>query len=182
MISEDRIMKHLDFHLSQSDPGDMLHHLSILRAASDAVGPLGTLDDEKVNTHFWAIAAQGPGTAEDLIATAIKGALYEAIREHEMIVLAVLSQEMWVVPEKDADYERIMAENSSLGNHPKAFEVTAMYAACADGRRWRGRRYLTGGKAGTTEDVELIVGQPQRGESRAISAEGLIRRMVGMSS
>ncbi len=59
-------------------------------------------------------------------------------------------------------------------------EATILYGACRDGRRWKGVRFLTGPKAGTTKDVELLVGQPSPDE--AFGAANLLRKLVGMTS
>lgn len=175
-------MKHLDFHLTQSDPGDTLHHLSLLRAPADAIGPLGTLDEDQLQTHIWAIDASGPNTSVDaMIAQSTLGALADATREGDIVHFAVLSQETWVVKSIDLDQARQeRAKYATLAEHPDSMEVTMIYAAARDGRRWRGRRYLTGPQAGQTENVDLLVGPPRRGESQGIAAEQFVRLMVGL--
>lgn len=181
-IPEDMIMKHLDYQLNQSDPGDMLHHLSVLAAPADAVTPFGSIDPDKIHTSIWAIAPVGSGTAESLISGAVLRAMGEAKTEGHIIAFAALSQEMWTVPDPDDHARQLLADGRPLGEHPRAVEVTVIYGATRDGRRWRGRRYLTGDKAGTTEDVELLVGHPHRYEGQAIAAAQLIRRMVGQNA
>lgn len=184
-IGEDLIMHHLDWHLSQSEPGSMLHHLSALRAPADAVSPFGGVDPAQLGTYMYVVVPDGDTPAEDMIARVVMAATVEAHRDGHVIHFAALSQEMWWVS-ADEDNEdsrlgrRLLAEGRPLSEHPNSAEVTVIYAACRDGRRWRGRRWLTGPQAGQTQEAELLVGSPRRGESHGVSSERLVRGMVGL--
>lgn len=174
-------MAHLNWHLTQSEPGSALHHMSVLRAPSSALSPFGLIDETKIKMEMWCIVPDGP-RPEELIAGAMAQATVKALRNGEPIVLAVFSQQMWGVEPPDDLSRRLVAEGKPLAEHPRVMEVTVLYAAAVDGRRWRGRRYLTGPRAGETQDATLLVGTPVRGESHGIAPERLMRAMVGMCS
>lgn len=180
VIDEETIMSHLDILLSGSEPGATMHHLHVLAAPAGAVGPLGMPDQSQVHSTVYAIAADHPdsgGRAEDFIARVVGAAAVEAHREGRVVLFAALSQEVWTVPGVDELAARLLREGR-LFEHPRAAEMTVVYAVCRDGRRWTGKRLLTGPDAGKTADVELLVGRPDRGEGYAAGA--LLRRLVGM--
>lgn len=181
MISEDTIMKHLDFHLTQADPGDLLHHLTVLRAKNCEVGPFGGFDASKLHTMMYAIAPVGD-VAEDLVLGTVVRALADARKEDTTIVFASLGMQMWGLLD-GADKEladRLLSSGEPLGKHPDSMEYTVIYGVCADGRRWRGRRHVTGPRAGQTEDVEMLVGRPTPGESHGVLAERALLKLVGI--
>lgn len=166
-------MELLDWHLNQSDPGDSLHHLAVALHV--------VVDDADVQTHMYAIASDGPDP-DQMIAGAILAAVDKARDAGKVIAFVTLSQEMWTVGRQDWDEQaKLLHAERKLEEHPKAVEATIIYGACADGRRWRGRRYLTGPRAGETADVEMLVGAPMPGESKGIRTERLLRWMVGLS-
>jgi hypothetical protein len=183
MISEDRIMQQLDMLLSTSEPGNSPNHLHVLSVPQSAFGPLGLPDEAQLKFDVYAIAAAGgEDTPEQFTGKVIMAAAIKCSQQGEVVVLAGMSQEMWHVESASWDEEavRLQAEGR-LDEHPDVVELTIVYGVCCDGRRWRGRRWLTGPKAGQTEDVELLVGQPRRGESRGIAVEALLRRLAGMA-
>lgn len=185
LLSEELIMDHLNWHLTQSEPGAMLHHLSVLKVPGDAVTALGLMDEKRIQTDMYAIV---PDTSqiEDLFNKITTRIYFEAVKAGELLVLAVLSMEMWGIPADAPDRElarRLLAENKPLGGpdgHPSAVEATMLYAAARDGRRWRGKRYLTGVKAGQTENLDLLVGAPRQGESHGVPVEAMVRALVGL--
>lgn len=185
MISEDIIMKHLNMLLSNSGPGAVLHHLRVVYA--EASGPLGIPDAEKLETVVYAIAPDDSVDVEQFIATTIRAAAAESTAKGKKAVFAAIGQEVFGVEEtvdeeaRRAEVARLLAAKQ-LHTHPDAVEATIVYGACRDGRRWCGRRYLTGPKAGTTEDVKLIVGRPQRNEGRGVSVAPLLRALVGIQA
>lgn len=178
---EAQIMSHLDFHLNQGEPGKSLHHLTVVQAQITA---FGTADYDNVTVTLNAMAQVGPGTFGELLAGTVLRSVAEAKQEKRIIVFAALSQELVVLPRDAPDQDlgrRLIAQGRPLTEHPHGQEVTMLYAACEDGRRWRGRRYLTGPMAGITEQADLLVGPPQRGEGRGIEGEALVRRLVGQT-
>lgn len=182
MLSEDTIMRHLDNLLSSSEPGAEIHHLHVVEAPLGAVGPLGLFDEEKTRVCVYAILPTGDVDPEEFAMQVVVSAAVEADKRNNVVVFAGLSQEMVGLKNEDVDdlARRIRAENRSLIEHPKAFEATVLYAACRDGRRWTGRRFLTGDLAGTTEGVETLVGAPDRNEGAIVRAAPALRRLVGI--
>jgi hypothetical protein len=110
----------------------------------------------------------------------VMAAAVDADKRDNVIFFAGLSQEMVGVAEPDDLVRDLRAQRRSLAEHPQAVEVTLMYAACRDGRRWQGRRYLTGERAGTTEQVDTLVGAPDRREGSSVRAAWALRRLVGI--
>jgi hypothetical protein len=178
-ISEETIMKHLHWQLGQSDPGDTMHHLVVLQAPAGATGPLGTTDETQVEVFLYGILAVPDEdiTPEQLIAATIRNAGETARSAGTVVEFAALSQEAWTVRAPTAE---LRAWEGRLNEHPDMVEMTIVYGACRDGRRWRGRRHLTGPHAGVTEEAQLLIGPVHPGESHGVSAERLIRQLVGM--
>jgi hypothetical protein len=176
-------MKHLDSLLTSSGPGASMHHLHVIAAPAGALGPFGVPEEGELNTKIYAIAPVAePGERFDVgefIAKAIVSAAVEAGQENLTVLFAALAQEMWTADPVDDHARRLMREGR-LAEHPNAVEVTVVYGACRDGRRWRGRHWLTGPKAGTSEHVDLLVGLPRPHEGYGVDAAPLIRQLVGL--
>lgn len=176
------IMKHLDILLSSSDPGDVLHHLHVIAAPRDAVGPFGMPDETQLKSTVYAIAADiAVESVESFIAKVIMTAAIECTRKNAVPLFAALNQEVFALVGEASDDElaRRLHKEGRLSDHPDAAEATLVYATCRDGRRWRGRRWLTGPKAGQTEDVELLVGRPDPREAKGLPA-ALMLKLVGL--
>lgn len=173
------IMQHLDSLLTGSDPGDQMHYLHVIAAPVGAVGPLGLPDESQLKSTVYAIAVDQSVSVQEFVGKVIMAAAVEAAQANTVVQFAALSQEMWTVSPMDELAQRL-ARQGRMHTHPRAAEVTLVYAAARDGRRWRGRRWLTGPKAGTTENIDLLVGPPQPQESFGITAAPLLRRLVGI--
>lgn len=65
-----------------------------------------------------------------------------------------------------------------LSEHPGAFEMTKVYAACSDGRRWNIDHVVSGPRAGTMEGMTARVG-PYGPDERGRRPQ-LIRYAVGL--
>lgn len=183
-IPEELIMRHLDMLLTSSDPGDSMHHLHVITAPPGAIGPLGLPDEKKLETTVYALAPTSPDV-QNFTADVIATAAMEARAADNLILFAALSQEVWTVKLDKGDaasleLSRRLQRESRLHEHPAAVEVTIVYAASRDGRRWRGRRWLTGPNAGTTQDAELLVGPPHPNEGNGVACAPLVRRLVGL--
>ena len=173
-------MTALNWLLTASEPGDALHHLHAVAAPEDGIGPLGVADENKLRPSVYVIAADRDAEpVERFLRKTFIAAGIEHTRKGEVILFAALSQEGGVVDPVDGLSRRLLT-TGRLQEHPDVAEVTMVYAAARDGRRWRGRRWLTGPKAGVTEDVRLLVGRPVRFEGSGITGADLIRRLVGM--
>lgn len=174
-------MHHLKSLLESSSPGDCLHSLHVVSAPT---GPLGIPNTDDLQVAIYAIAPdETVPSIQMFIANVIAAAAIECRNEQRTVVWAGLSQEAWAVvtddPASDALATQMRRNGVSLENHPDATEVTIAYAAAADGRRWTGQRWLTGPKAGETEDVRLIVGEPSPNEGFSYASR-LLRKLVGI--
>jgi len=177
-IPEDTITQHLDTLLTSSEPGATMHHLHVIAAPTGAVGPLGLPDEKQLDVTIYAIAPTEDVSVEEFIGKVVMAAAAEAHDKGTRVLFAGLSQEAYTVSPMDDLGLRLVREGR-LSEHPDAAEVTIVYAAAADGRRWRGRRWLTGPRAGTAEPIEVLAGRPQPGEGQGVTAAPLIRRLVG---
>jgi hypothetical protein len=178
-IPEEMIMAHLDTLLTSSEPGASMHHLHVVAAPTGAVGPLGVPDEKQLAVKVYAIAPDGDVEVERFIAKVIMAAAVEASEEGAVPLFAGMSQEVWTVHPMD-ELGRRLAGQGRLHEHPDAAELTIVYGASRDGRRWRGRRWLTGPRAGTTENVDLLVGRPHPHEGYGVVGAALVRRLVGI--
>lgn len=182
-LPEDEIMKHLNHLLTSSSPGDELHHLHVIAVPADAVGPLGTADRDKQHVSVYAIAADHASSGErpeQFVARTVMAAALHAAQAGQVVLFAGLTQEAWAVDPMDKLAVELQRKQR-LDEHPNVGELTLMYAATRDGRRWRGRRWLTGPQAGQTKDIETLVGRPTDSEAWGIFAAPLVRKLVGMA-
>lgn len=186
-IPEEMIMNRLDDLLTSSEASAVLHHLDVVSAPQDAVGPLGLAAEEQLEFTRAAIApvfpysSQGNIGTDEFIMKSIGGVGLDHQRRGHLILFAAISQEMWHVDrEHFDDRARELLKKGRLGEHPDSVEETIVYAAARDGRRWRGRRRLTGPKAGQTEAVDLLVGEPTRQEVFGLPFAPVLRRLVGL--
>lgn len=167
MLPDDEIDKLLDFLLNTSEPGAEVHHMVV---AFEAKG--------KVTTSLYAILYEPDPTItspEELIAKTILVTGLEAIREEKGVVFAGLSMEGHAVVMDGGigdDLAGMLRTERRLEEHPNAAEVTRVYAATPDGRRWTGERWLTGPEAGRTHGPTLRTGVLAPQES------GLLFRLI----
>ena len=75
---------------------------------------------------------------------------------------------------------RLLQSENRLSEHPESVEVTRLYAACSNRRRWVGEHYLTGPKAGVVSGPLIRWGAigPQEKETHQV----LIRAAVGIEA
>lgn len=177
-ISDERIMGGLDWLLTHAEPGSVLDHLLVVSAPRAAIGPLGLVDDDKAEGSVYAIGLTRDVDEEQFIAKTIVASGIDLTKRGHVILWAGLSKELVTVQNMDDHARRLLAE-SRLEEHPRAVEVTVVYAACRDGRRWRGRRWLTGPQAGQSEDAVMLIGPPDLQEQAGQPT--LVRRLVGLS-
>lgn len=178
-IPEDMIIDNINMLMTSSEGGDTLHHLHVVTAPRDAIGPLGIPDEKQLSVAVYVIAPDETVDAQRFIMDVVLSAAANAFRRGDVILFAALSQEAWTVDPMDDLAEKLL-HDGRLQDHPNVAKMTVVYAACRDGRRWRGRHYITGPKAGTVEDVDLLVGAPLRGEAFGMPSGGLVRGLVGL--
>jgi hypothetical protein len=164
-VPDDLIDKWLSHLLGQSSPGDVLHHLLVAVADPADQNAFGMPDPDKLQLKMYAIAPTGGVDTDNFIAKQIIGATIEATNDRQLIHFAALGVEYHRVVMSDGGGDEVfenqvrrMQADRKLHEHPKAVEMTQLYAACRDGRRWTGRHYLTGDMAGTIIGPDLRVG------------------------
>lgn len=183
MISDDVINGYLGTLLGNSDPGQVIHHLLIAAAEPADRTALGFPDPNKLGVSVYVIAPTGGVDAADqLVAQAIRAAVVEARQNNRVIYFAGLAMEVYAVEDDGTEVTENLARrltaDRKLEEHPAAVEVTRLYAACRDGRRWTGEHFLTGPKAGTVWGPKVCVGALTARESGL--HQRLVREVVGL--
>lgn len=155
MIPDETVGRWLGALFGSSSPGDALHQLLIAAAprARTALG-LPNLDDLKLS--MYAIAPDKTVNTNKFIADVISQAMAEAAQNRAVIHFAGLAIEAHAAAPDDTT--RDLIRKRRLQDHPQAYEVTVLYAAASDGRRWTGVHTLTGPNAGQVDGPTVIVG------------------------
>lgn len=178
-IPEEEINKHLEFLLTNSDPGDALGAMHIVTCPRT---PLGQPDVDKREASVFVMAF-GPTddgmTPEDYVILTVANADQRFRDANQIPLFAGLKQEMFSVEPFDEQAADLIRAGKSIGEHPRAGELTVVYAAARDGRRWLGRRWLTGPQAGTTEGPALLKG-PQDPHEGLGHMSRAVRKLVGI--
>lgn len=158
-------------------------------APPNGFGPLGLPDESKLDVSVYGLAPtfrdDGTNHTHDVqafTARVIAAAAAEHRAKRNTPLFVGLAQEMFML---HADYmderARALQDKGHLHEHPDAVEATFIYAAASDGRRWRGRHFLTGARAEEPPVLDLIVGRPRRNEGNGIGVAPHLRRLVGIS-
>lgn len=139
-----------------SEPGQTIHHLLVAATEPGVDRPdvsvFGILPTEDVNP-------------EEFIAQTIAVAILEAMKAGRSIHFAGLAVEAHAVFYPDDGNEvtenlaRRLHADHKLQEHPEAVEVTRLYAAARDGRRWVGEHFLTGPYAGRVSGPTVVAGR-----------------------
>lgn len=162
MIPDDVIENYLSNLFGRSEPGQVIHHLLFATAEPADHTALGLPDPGKLKVAIYAIAPTGDVDADRFVSQTIMAAIAEAHRNKTAVHFAGLAMEAHAVKddgtEVTGNLARRLVADRKLQEHPGAVEVTRLYAACRDGRRWTGEHILTGPKAGTISGPRLRVG------------------------
>jgi hypothetical protein len=164
-IADDMITDYLSSLLGTSSPGDTMHHLLVVAADPGRPRtPLGLVEPDALKATLYAIAQDDTVDAQQFIGKVIIGAAVDAHRAGLVIHFAGLALEaytVWLPNDGDEAAENLarrLSADHKLEEHPSAVEMTKLYAACSDGRRWLGSHALTGPPAGKIDGPELRVG------------------------
>lgn len=182
-IPEEMIMSHLDLLLDQGDADSRLHHMHVVAAKAGGIGPLGLPAEGKLGTSVYTMLfdEDGPGGIEKWIKRTIARARIEHSRRGDTVLFAALSQSMWLVDSEHFDVlARKLMHEQRLYEHPNVADATIVYGVARDGRRWRSRRWESGPKEGTTDQVELLVGRPDPSEWYGMPVVPHLLRLVGV--
>lgn len=183
MITDEQIGNYLACVFGSSEEGAALHNMvfACVPAAHDT--PLGLPGTGQLSVTIYAIAPTEDVDTESFIARTIRGATAEARRKNVVPYFAALGVEAHGVPEDGDEVTENLARrlraDRKLQHHPRAVEVTLLYAACRDGRRWSGEHIITGPRAGTVIGPELVTGARQSWETGI--HQRLLRAAVGLA-
>ncbi|HCU49983.1 MAG TPA: hypothetical protein DGG94_09325 [Micromonosporaceae bacterium] len=183
MIPDEVIEGYLGMLFGNSEPGQLLHHLLVATAAPADHTALGFPQTDKLKVTIYAIAPTGDVDAGQFVAKTIRTAIVEARRGETVPYFAGLAMEVHTVDddgnEVTENLARRLGADRKLQDHPAAVEVTLLYAACRDGRRWVGEHLLTGDRAGTVVGPEMRVGAI--GPQESGTHQRLVRAAVGLA-
>ncbi len=179
MVPEEKIKQALDYLVNSSNEGDVMQCMITVYSPMSGVGPLGIPDATKLETAVYALAPVAPVDALAWTQQQIRQAGFRHRLNGEQVLFAAISQEMYEVAAEDFDDEaRRLRAAGRLQDHPRVTEVSLVYGACADGRRWRTHRHLTGPERGASP-VELLEGGFRPNEERG-RVERLVCQLVGL--
>jgi hypothetical protein len=186
VISDDMIDKYIDVLFGHSKPGAMLHNFLIVSVDREQpTDALGLIPTDALKSALYAIDSVGETPPEALIAQTMTAAVVQRIENRELPVFAGLAIETHAVLKgpRDQAAEQLARQlhgQRRLHEHPDVVEVTMLYAACIDGRRWTGEHILTGPRAGEAPYVTTEVGPLSPYERGQLSY--MVRMIVGLGS
>jgi hypothetical protein len=185
VIPDEVIENYFSVLFGRSEPGQELHHMLISAAPHGELNALGLPPRDKLQVSMYAIAGdvESAAGAEEFVHTTIRAAYTDLYQSGLKPFFAGLAMEMVAVDvggdEVTENLARRLAAEDKLEEHPAAVEVTLLYAACRDGRRWAGEHVLTGPRAGTVLGPTLLSEDVKPEENRMRNR--LIRRVVGLT-
>jgi hypothetical protein len=169
VISDDTIDQYLGAVFGTSEPGAELHHLLIAAAPAGATSALGGVPELGVHMHAIAPVGDSSFDANRYVLQCLTAAFIEHRTNGRRVHFAALAMEQMAVlsdgTEATENQARLLAGEHRLREHPAAVEVTVLYAACSDGRRWIGEHILTGPRAGRITGPTPRFGRLGPGES-----------------
>lgn len=177
-IPEEEITKQLNHLLTSSDPGDSYAHLHVV--AAPAAPATGEPDIDKRETSVYVLACDNTMDPREMYILAIAKAAVDHTERGFVVLFAAFKQELLSVDPFDDEARRLISTGGTLEDHPNVGELTAVYAAARDGRRWSATRWVTGPNAGDTEAFTTITGTPAPHEGFGISCRA-IRKIVGIA-
>lgn len=177
-IPDEEITKHLNFLLNNSDPGDTLGGLHIVVAP---IGADGQPDVDKRETHVYVLACDENAEVKpsQLAVLTIANAALQYQEQKKLPLFACIKTEAWGVEPFDELAQQMRDTGRPYSEHPNAGEITVIYAATRDGRRWDGRRWISGPQAGTTDGPNQFTRPIAADEGLGIMAPA-IRKLVGL--
>ena len=183
MIADEAIEKWLRNLFGRSQPGDEIHNLLVATAAAADLNALGLPPRDKLHVTFYAIAPVATD-GDQYVAQAIRDVIAEAKHKAVLPYFAGLAMEVHSV-EDDGDevtqnLARRLGADRRLPEHPRVVEVTWLYAACRDGRRWTGVHILTGRHAGKIVGPRLRTGPIVAAQESSVH-QRLVREAVGLA-
>lgn len=163
MIPDDLLDGYLKGLLGESEPGDAMHRMFVVTADPAGYNALGLPEPGKLSLAVYALALDADSDADEFIGQAILAAMVEADNKGTVIHFAGLAKEIFGVPdsgdEASENLARRLQADGKLHQHPDVAEVTRLYAASRDGRRWTGQRVVTGPDAGSVSEPRPRVGR-----------------------
>lgn len=179
MVTSEQVDGYLACLFGRSDPGQEFHQLLVAHADPAGRTALGM---PTMQSSIFAIAPTQDVDAAAFVSQCIRRATTTIRESGHVIHFAGLAMEVWTVADDGTKatenrVRRLLADRK-LQEHPAAVEVTQLYAACRDGRRWVGTHLLTGPRAGAVLGPQVRTGPFTPGESGP--HQRLIQLAVGL--
>jgi hypothetical protein len=176
MSELDNVINGIFRMFGDSKPGDSIHNLIVV--AADRSG--------KFHTSVYAIVHTPDTTLGWLLSSTFNMAANSTAKDGHTTVFAMLSLEINTTKFPQGIDEASVAERERqlqmraqhrLDEHEHSREVTMMYSAAADGRRWTGWYEITGPNAGSKTGPTELTGPVTKQEIGL--QHRLVRRLVG---
>jgi hypothetical protein len=173
----DKVIDNCMMNFGTSEPGAWISYLYVVTTEADKTDPMICVG---------AIAPQSPNEDAGLMESFIKQQKEEARKKNRLVsyVMMILETTILTVDVRSSEDEKkiddvgLLLQQHRLHEHKESCEVTLMYAACTDGRRWFGKHDLTGPTASQKLGPKLMTG-PLASEEK-YSRFGFIRGIVGI--
>jgi hypothetical protein len=177
ILPDDEALNLIRAIFGQSVPGANLHSLLLAREDTNGLG----LPAPVTEVIALAPAYDNALPVDGFVADAIRRCAHQPGKPAPL--LAALVMENVMVPKDVDDAAKALAAQLSrqgrLQEHPAALEITMLYAATADGRRFSGCQWLTGPRA-TQMEGPTVWARGTRGPQDRWPHAHLIRAAVGL--
>ena len=185
MIPDDMIDKYIGGMLNNSSAGDSMHQLLISSATPGGYNAFGLPDQDKLKATMYGIIPTAEVEPEGFVAQTVRTAIAEQREAGLTPIFAALTIEAYSIVTRPTDevaenLARRLVADDKLDEHPDAVEVTMLYAACRDGRRWAAQHILTGPRVGETIGPTNRIGPLEHAERRPV--RWLVRSVVGLGA
>lgn len=180
MIPQDLIDKCLRQLLDNPSPGDTLHTMVVVTEDPAERARLGFIDPDKLDVDVWMLNPCRAMSPDQLFSDTAKRIVVQTILEKRLLHFAGLGVvgEMLATPIPEGVNADDVPPVDPRG-HPDAVQAVVLLAACRDGRRWSGWRFLDGPQAGKQAGPELHATKRLASPER-VSVAKIVRSMVGL--
>lgn len=181
MLTDDQVSSYIDSIFGNSKPGDSLHHFFVASAAIKDCDAFGNPPPDKIVVQFCFLAPDASVDVSRFMQESILMTGRKLQQDGHRAFFAGLSMEVNAVinpPVNEHNAIDTLYAQRRLSEHPLSVEITTLYAAARDGRRWTGQHTLTGPNAGAKTGPTVRTGHISRDERSVANA--IVRGVVGL--
>jgi hypothetical protein len=151
ILDDDAALSTIQAVFGHSEPGAEIHSLVLVRKGLTALG----VPELVTSMDAIAPAYDNALDAERFIDASIRSAAADPTQPQPLLAVFVMEavsiSEDVLADEVQENNARLLLAAGRLRQHSQAVELSRLYAAAADGRRWTGQHWLTGPQAGEIE-------------------------------